>query len=52
VYQDRNKQDLVTNLEKEIIGYRNTLKFIKGDYSLPENTEKFLQTYRKGMESL
>ena len=29
VYQERNVQDLVTNLEKEIIGYRNTLKLLK-----------------------
>jgi hypothetical protein len=28
VYQDRNVQDLITNLEKEIIGYRNTLSLI------------------------
>lgn len=24
VYQDRNTQDLITNLENEVIGYRNT----------------------------
>jgi len=30
VYQDRNVQDLVTNLEKEILGYRNTYNFVKG----------------------
>ena len=28
VFQDRNPQDLVTNLEHEVIGYRNTLKLI------------------------
>jgi hypothetical protein len=28
VYQDRNKQDLIKNLENEIIGYRNTFDFI------------------------
>ena len=29
VYQDRNILDLITNLEKEVIGYRNTLSLIK-----------------------
>jgi len=28
VYQDRNVQDLITNLEKEIIGYRNTSQLL------------------------
>ena len=28
VYQDRNEQDLVTNLENEVIGYRNTFKLV------------------------
>lgn len=50
VYQDRNEQDLITNLENEIIGYRNTLNFVKsrGDYMkfLPEKTKNFLVTYR------
>jgi len=30
VYQDRNVQDLITNLEKEIIGYRYTSELIRG----------------------
>jgi len=34
VYQDRNEQDLIINLENEIIGYRNTLNFIEGNYNL------------------
>ena len=50
VYQDRNEQDLVKNLENEIIGYRNTLKFIQnlGDFEsmLPENTKRFWKIYR------
>ena len=29
VYQERNMQCLVTNLEKEIIGYKNTHKLLK-----------------------
>jgi hypothetical protein len=51
VYQDRNIQDLVTNLENEVIGYRNTYKLL-GDLSnfesyLPETTQKFWDVYRK-----
>lgn len=50
VYQDRNVQDLVTNLENEIIGYRNTLNFIN-DISnfklyLPEKTRQFFEIYQ------
>lgn len=52
VYQDRNKQDLITNLEKEIIGYRNTLSFIQSgcDYNcnfVPEQTREFFKIYRQ-----
>ena len=51
VYQDRNEQDLITNLENEIIGYRNTMKLINdlGNYTkyLPEKTVKFIQEYKK-----
>ena len=47
VYQDRNEQDLVTNLEKEIIGYRNTLDFIMGTYDLDELPRKAYDLYRK-----
>jgi len=51
VYQDRNVQDLIVNLEKEIIGYRYTLDFTKNtnisnDY-IPTQTEKFLEIYFK-----
>ena len=51
VYQDRNVQDLITNLEKEIIGYRYTLHETQGYYigtnHRPEETEKFLEIYFK-----
>jgi hypothetical protein len=51
VYQDRNVQDLITNLEKEIIGYRHTLAEVQGYYvgtnHRPEETEKFLKLYFK-----
>jgi len=51
VYQDRNVQDLITNLEKEIIGYRNTNNLINdlSNYEnyLPEETKSFYHTYKK-----
>ena len=51
VYQDRNEQDLITNMENEIIGYRNTLNLIQDlenyyNY-LPEASQKFWDVYRK-----
>jgi hypothetical protein len=50
VYQDRNVQDLIKNLEDEIIGYRNTLKLLKdlNKYSdvLPDSTKKCWEIYR------
>ena len=55
VYQDRNLQDLVTNLENEIIGYRNTLAFIHNDNSwesmLPEKTLEFWKCYRESFKN-
>jgi hypothetical protein len=47
VYQDRNLQDLITNLENEIIGYRNTIDFIAGDYQLPEDAQRAYDAYRE-----
>jgi hypothetical protein len=51
VYQDRNVQDLITNLEKEIIGYRYTKDEMAGVYvgtnHRPEETQKFLEVYFK-----
>jgi hypothetical protein len=50
VYQDRNVQDLITNLEKEIIGYRNTLSLINNllnfEKELPEETLFFYEKYK------
>lgn len=51
VYQDRNEQDLVTNLENEVIGYRNTLNLINDlknftNY-LPKASLKFWDVYIK-----
>jgi hypothetical protein len=49
VYQDRNVQDLITNLEKEIIGYRHTLEFTNDpntiDDYIPAKTKEFLDIY-------
>ncbi len=51
VYQDRNKQDLITNLENEIYGYRNTSKFLKNIQEIsnifPDKTKKALIEYKK-----
>jgi hypothetical protein len=51
VYQDRNVQDLITNLEKEVIGYRYTYKLLQNlkSYSqfFPDETNHFFETYRK-----
>lgn len=51
VYQERNPQDLVTNLELEILGYRNTLRLIKdlenSHKYFPEKTNEFLKAYRE-----
>lgn len=50
VYQDRNEQDLVTNLENEVIGYRGTLNLINdlNNYyeHLPEATQKFWDVWQ------
>lgn len=47
VYQDRNEQDLVRNLENEIIGYRNTLQYVKGEYNLSDEVNTFITEYQK-----
>lgn len=50
VYQDRNVQDLVTNLEHEIMGYRNTLELIQNlpayQDLLPEQTNNYYNIYK------
>lgn len=47
VFQDRNEQDLITNLEKEVIGYRHTKGFIDNDFNLPEAATKAYNIYRE-----
>jgi len=47
VYQERNLQDLITNLEKEVIGYRNTNNLLNGTYKLPKNVEDVYNLYKK-----
>ena len=51
VYQDRNLQDLITNLEKEIIGYRNTLNLVNDlvnyEKFLPKESLHFYNIYKK-----
>lgn len=54
VYQDRNVQDLVTNLENEIIGYRNTYNLVKDIENylnyMPEQTKQYIKSYRNCFE--
>jgi hypothetical protein len=45
VYQERNKQDLIKNLENEIIGYRNNLLLIEDKYELSENVKLAYKEY-------
>lgn len=49
VYQDRNIQDLIRNLENEIIGYRNTFDFCQNPSTntsyLSDQTQQFLKIY-------
>ena len=51
VYQERNPQDLIKNLENEIIGYRGTLPLLKNlnNYRdlLPEKTVEYFDIYQK-----
>ena len=46
VYQERNQHDLIIDMEKEILGYRHTLEFIEGRYSLPKETQRAYDIYR------
>ena len=54
VYQDRNVQDLVTNLEKEIIGYRYTTDLIRSlpewQEIVPKETVDYWNAYRRCFE--
>lgn len=50
VYQERNPQDLIRNLEDEIIGYRHTYNLIQNfdnqETIFPEKTKEFLKIYK------
>lgn len=50
VFQDRNKQDLVRNLENELLGYRKTLEGLickNMENVFPDETKRFYEQYRK-----
>jgi hypothetical protein len=51
VYQARNPQDLVKNLENEVIGYRGTLNLIDNIKNfrdlLPAKTVEYFDIYQK-----
>lgn len=55
VYQDRNEQDLVTNLEDELLGYRQTLELLQAGETyegvLPEGALAFWRAYRSLYET-
>ena len=50
VYQDRNPQDLIKNMEEEVVGYRNTLNLLKDldnyENYLPKETKQSYKIYR------
>ena len=54
VFQNRNEQSLITNLENEIFGYRNTLDLLNDlkNYRryLPQNTLSALTEYRSNFD--
>ena len=39
-------EEIVLDLEKEIIGYRNTLNFIQKRYELEDNVKKSFEIYQ------
>ena len=47
VYQERNEHDIVLDLEREVIGYRNTLKLLEKQYSLPSEVAQAYEAYQK-----
>jgi hypothetical protein len=51
VYQERNPQDLIKNLENEIIGYRGTINLLENLNSyenfLPKKTVEYFKIYQK-----
>jgi hypothetical protein len=51
VYQARNPQDLVKNLENEVIGYRGTLPLLENLHNyrdlLPDKTVEYFDIYQK-----
>ena len=53
VYQDRNEQDLIKNLEDEVIGYRKTVDLVSdlSNYRniLPDSTKIFWDAYQEEM---
>lgn len=46
VYQERNEHDVVLDLEKEIVGYRNTLNLIQKKYELEDKVQKSFEIYQ------
>ena len=51
VYQERNEHDIVLDLEREIIGYRNTLNLLNGNYKLEENVQNPFNIYQESFKN-
>ena len=45
-YQFKETTSAVTNLEKEIVGYRNTLNFIEGRYLMNKDAQVAYDLYK------
>ena len=51
VYQERNEHDIILDLEREVIGYRNTLDLLNGKYKMEENVQNSFKIYQESFES-
>ena len=47
VYQERNEQDLIKNLENELDGYRYTQDYVLGMHQLSDKVQNFITEYQK-----
>ena len=47
VYQERNEQDLIRNLENELDGYRYTQDYVLGVHQLSDEVQNFITEYQK-----
>lgn len=50
VWQERNGHDLMKDFADEIFGTMNVLKFLKGEFELPDNMKRHVEIYKKQFE--